>query len=63
MLTNEQIKKFQALYKKRFGVEIGEEEAGEKGKKLMRLIELIARPDARSEDAAKPSQKDKPHEA
>lgn len=44
MLTDEQISKFQALYKNRFGKEIGREEAYEKGAKLIRLIELIYRP-------------------
>jgi hypothetical protein len=44
MLSNEQIIKFQTLYKNRFGKEIGREEAYEKGIKLIRLIELIYKP-------------------
>jgi len=44
MLSNEQITRFQALYKNRFGKEISQEEAYEKGAKLVRLIELIYRP-------------------
>lgn len=44
MLSNEQIIKFQKLYKNRFGKEISREEAYEKGAKLVRLIELIYKP-------------------
>ncbi len=44
MLTNEQVKKFQTLYKQRFGKEISQEEAYEQGTKLLRLVELIYRP-------------------
>ena len=44
MLSDEQIKQFQILYKKRFGKEISREEAYEKGAKLLRLIELIFKP-------------------
>ena len=41
MLTEDQIKTYQALYKNRFGREIGRVEAIEKGTKLLRLVELI----------------------
>jgi len=44
MLSNEQITKFQTLYKNRFGKEISQEEAYEKGAKLVRLMKLIYRP-------------------
>ena len=44
MLSDEQIRKFQILYKKRFGKEIGREEAYEKGVKLLRLVELTYKP-------------------
>jgi hypothetical protein len=44
MLSDEQITKFQTLYKNRFGREISREEAYEKGAKLIRLVELIYRP-------------------
>ena len=44
MLTDEQIIKFQALWKNRFGKEISREEAYEKGVKLIRLVELIYKP-------------------
>lgn len=44
MLSDEQIKKFQTLYKNRFGKEISRDEAYEKGVKLLRLVELIYKP-------------------
>lgn len=44
VLDNEQITKFQTLYKSRFGKEISREEAYEKGIKLMRLVELVYQP-------------------
>ena len=44
MLSDEQITKFQLLYKNRFGKEISREEAYEQGAKLLRLIELIFAP-------------------
>jgi allophanate hydrolase subunit 1 len=44
MLSDEQIKEFQVLYKDRFGTEISRAAACEKGIKLVRLIELICKP-------------------
>ena len=44
MLSDEQISKFQMLYKNRFGKEISREEAYEKGANLIRLVELIYKP-------------------
>ena len=44
MLSDEQITKFQMLYRNRFGKEINRNEAYEKGVKLMRLVELIYKP-------------------
>ena len=44
MLSEDQIRKFQILYKKRFGKEISREEAHEKGAELVRLIELVWKP-------------------
>lgn len=49
MLSDEQITKFQTLYKNRFGKEISREEAYEKGAKLIRLVELIYKPMTRNE--------------
>lgn len=49
MLTDDQIKKFQALYKKRFGKEISKEVALEQGVKLVRLMEIIHRPMTKEE--------------
>jgi len=44
MFSNEQIAKSQLLYKNRFGKEISQREAYEKGAKLVRLMKLIYRP-------------------
>ena len=44
MLTDEQITKFQTLYKNRFGKDITRQEAYDKGVKLIRFIELIYKP-------------------
>ena len=44
MLSDEQIIKYQTLYKNRFGKEISREEAYENGVKLTRLVELIYKP-------------------
>jgi len=55
MLSDEQIRKFQMLYKKHFGKEISQEEAYEKGAKLIRLVELIYKP--MTEDEYKQVQK------
>jgi hypothetical protein len=44
MLSDEQIKKFQQLWLKRFGKEISREEAYEKGAKLRRIVELTYKP-------------------
>lgn len=44
MLSDEQITKYQTLYKNSFGKEIGREGAYEQGTKLIRLVELIYQP-------------------
>ena len=44
MLSDEQITKYQTLYKNRYGKEISREEAYEKGIKLMRLVEITYKP-------------------
>lgn len=44
MLSDEQIKKYQALYKKRFGKEVSREEAYRQGINLIRLVELVYKP-------------------
>jgi len=49
MLSDEQITKFQRLYKERFGREISREEAFEKGAKLIRLVELVYKPMSEAE--------------
>ena len=44
MLSDEQITKFQKLYKNRFGKDISREDALEQGIKLIRLIEITYKP-------------------
>ncbi len=44
MLSDEQITKYQTLYKNRFDREISREEAYEQGISLIRLVELIYKP-------------------
>jgi len=52
MLSDEQITKYQTLYKNRYGKEISREEAYEQGAKLIRLIELIYKPMTQKEHKA-----------
>ena len=49
MLSDEQITKFQMLYKKRFSKKISRKEAYEQGVKLIRLVELIYKPITKNE--------------
>ena len=49
MLSDKQIKKFQIIYKNYFGKKISQEEAYEKGIKLVRLMELIYKPMTKKE--------------
>ena len=49
MLSEDQILKFQNLYRERFGKEISRKEAYEKGIKLLRLVELIYKPITKKE--------------
>lgn len=44
MLTDQQITKFQAVYKARFHKDLSREEAYEKGIKLVRLMQIIYKP-------------------
>lgn len=43
-LTEPQIEKFQELYRQHFGEEISEDDAREKGERLVELIRLIRKP-------------------
>lgn len=43
-LTDEDILKFQALYKSEFGMEISREDVYEKGIKLLRLMSIVYQP-------------------
>jgi len=44
MLSDEQITKYQTLYKNRYGRDISREQALEQGLKLIRLVELVYHP-------------------
>ena len=44
MLTDEQVDKFQDIYRKRFGKEISRADALEKGIKLVRLMDIVYKP-------------------
>lgn len=51
VLSDEDIIKFQTLYKSEFGIEINREDAYEKGIKLLRLMSIVYRPMTESEYA------------
>jgi hypothetical protein len=44
VLSDEDILKFQALYKKEFGVEISKEDAYEEGIKILKLVSIVYKP-------------------
>lgn len=44
VISDENISKFQALYKSEFGMEISREDAYEKGMKLLRLMSIVYKP-------------------
>jgi len=46
-LTDEQIIEFQTLYRKNFGVEIEKDEALEKALRLIRLIKVVSKQNAK----------------
>ncbi len=50
MLSDEQIIKYQKLYKNRFGKKISREKAYEQGVKLVRLVELVYKPTINNKD-------------
>ena len=52
-LADEHITEFQMLYRKHFGVDIGKEEALEKGLRLIRLMELVSRAIAYEQNQSK----------
>ncbi len=49
VLSDQDILKFQALYKSEFGMEINKEDAYEKGIKLLRLMSIVCKPIAQKE--------------
>ena len=48
-LTDEDILKFQALYKSEFGMEISRKDAHEKGIQLLRLMSIVYKPMTKEE--------------
>ena len=44
LLSSENIKKFKEIYRTRFGIELDDQEAYEKGIKLIRLLMIIDKP-------------------
>lgn len=44
VLSDEDILKFQALYKSEFGIEINREDARDEGIKLLRLLSIVLKP-------------------
>jgi hypothetical protein len=51
VLSDEDITKFQLLYKKRFGIELNKKDAYEKGIKLLSLLKSTYRPMTKDEFA------------
>ena len=49
MLTDKQLEKYRAIYKKQFDKEISKAEALEQGTKLMNLIKAVYKPMTRQE--------------
>lgn len=49
LLLDADIRKFQELYKARFGIDISKEEALAKGTQLLRLMELVYKPMTKDE--------------
>jgi len=56
VLSDENVKEFQELYKEHFGKEISKEDARENGTKLLRLIALLYRPTDQKESDSRPIQ-------
>ena len=51
VLSDENILKFQALYKSEFGIEISKEDAHKKGTKLLQLISIVYKPTTKEEQS------------
>lgn len=49
MLSDEHLKKYQAIYKKRYGKEISRADALEQGTKLINLLKIIYKPMTKAE--------------
>lgn len=53
MLTNEQIKRFQEIWKQLFGRDISDEDANREGSRLVRIVRLICEPTTEDKDVQK----------
>ena len=49
MLTESQVKKFQEIYREKFGLEISRKDAYAKGIALMRAMEIVYKPMTKAE--------------
>ena len=49
VLSDEDLTKFQALYKNEFGIEISKEKAYEQGMKLLNLVSIVYQPTTEEE--------------
>ncbi len=49
MISDEHIQKFKKLYKNRFGIELSDAEAREKGTSLVRFLKIIYKPMTKEE--------------
>lgn len=49
MISDEHIQKFKKLYKNRFGIELSDAEAREKGSALVRFLKIIYKPMTKEE--------------
>ena len=49
MISEKELKKFKAIYKKEFGIELSDQDALESATKLLRLVEIIYKPMTKEE--------------
>lgn len=53
MMSKDQLKKFQEIWKKLFGRDISDEDADREANRLVRLVQLISRPTTKDKDIQK----------
>ena len=49
MISNEELEEFKAIYKKRFGTELSNQDALEKATRLLTLMKIVYKPMTREE--------------